>query len=172
MPPLSSAEPASPVPAPATVAPLAPSSADTTEAAALTGMSPVHNSDFVAWICDGVAAGRLKINAVDARIHVTQEGLLLVSPGIFRDFAGVEGWAAAQKKLQKLKIHLKTPEGTNIWTYRVSGERKSSAQLKGILIPNGAAHFGLKLPGPNPHLSLVGPEPCGDTDTSPAEGKA
>lgn len=116
------------------------------------------DSELLCWIRDGVSAGRLKVNTVDARLHVTQEGLLLVSPGIFRDFAGVDGWTAAQKKFQKLKLHLKTPEGTNIWTYRVSGERKSSAQLKGLLIPDSSA-LGLKLPGPNPHLSLLVPEP-------------
>ena len=115
------------------------------------------DDDFLRWISDGVRGGRLKVNSVDARVHVTQEGLLLVSPGIFRDYAGVDGWAAAQKKLQKLKRHLKTPEGTNIWTYRVSGERKSSAQLKGLLFPNGAALFGLTLPDPNPHLTLAKP---------------
>lgn len=120
------------------------------------GPDPLDD-DFLRWISDGVRGGRLKVNTVDARVHVTQEGLLLVSPGIFRDFAGVDGWAAAQKKLQKLKLHLKTPEGTNIWTYRVSGERKSSAQLKGLLFPDGADLFGLTLPEPNPHLALAKP---------------
>ncbi|MEC9357554.1 MAG: MobH family relaxase [Pseudomonadota bacterium] len=121
-----------------------------------SGPAPLDD-DFLHWISDGVRGGRLKVNTVDARVHVTQEGLLLVSPGIFRDYAGVDGWAAAQKKLQKLKLHLKTPEGTNIWTYRVSGERKSSAQLKGLLFPNAAVLFGLTLPEPNPHLTLVKP---------------
>lgn len=123
------------------------------------------DDDFLRWISDGVRGGRLKVNSVDARIHVTQEGLLLVSPGIFRDYAGVDGWAAAQKKLQKLKRHLKTPEGTNIWTYRVSGERKSSAQLKGLLFPNAAVLFGLTLPEPNPHLALA--KPLKHTEVAP-----
>lgn len=120
------------------------------------GPDPLDD-DFLRWISDGVRSGRLKVNTVDARVHVTQEGLLLVSPGIFRDYAGVDGWAAAQKKLQKLKRHLKTPEGTNIWTYRVSGERRSSAQLKGLLFPDAAILFGLRLPEPNPHLALTKP---------------
>jgi len=121
--------------------------------------------DFLHWVSDGVRSGSLKVNTVDARVHVTQEGLLLVSPGIFRDYAGVDGWAAAQKKLQKLKRHLKTPEGTNIWTYRVSGERKSSAQLKGLLFPNATVLFGLTLPEPNPHLALA--KPLNYTEAAP-----
>lgn len=128
------------------------------------GPDPLDD-DFLRWISDGVRGGRLKVNSVDARVHVTQEGLLLVSPGIFRDYAGVDGWAAAQKKLQKLKRHLKTPEGTNIWTYRVSGERRSSAQLKGLLFPDGAALFGLTLPEPNPHLALA--KPLNHTEVAP-----
>ncbi len=121
-----------------------------------SGPAPLDD-DFLYWVSDGVRSGSLKVNTVDARVHVTQEGLLLVSPGIFRDYAGVDGWAAAQKKLQKLKRHLKTPEGTNIWTYRVSGERRSSAQLKGLLFPDAAVLFGLRLPEPNPHLALTKP---------------
>ncbi|MCH9829022.1 MAG: TraI domain-containing protein [Gammaproteobacteria bacterium] len=121
--------------------------------------------DFLHWVSDGVRSGSLKVNTVDARVHVTQEGLLLVSPGIFRDYAGVDGWAAAQKKLQKLKLHLKTPEGTNIWTYRVSGERRSSAQLKGLLFPNATVLFGLTLPEPNPHLALA--KPLNYTEAAP-----
>lgn len=137
----------------------APADADEGEPALRPPSDAKKDSDLLSWIRDGVSAGRLKINTVDARLHVTREGLLLVSPGIFRDFAGVDGWAAAQKRFQKLKLHLKTPESTNIWTYRVSGERKSSAQLKGLLIPDGDAVLGLTLPEPNPHLSLLTPEP-------------
>lgn len=138
------------------------------QAAPSTETATVQDNDFLHWIREGVAAGRLKVNTVDARLHVTREGVLLVSPGVFRDFAGVEGWAAAQKKLQKLKLHLKTPEGTNIWTYRVSGERKSSAQLKGLVIPGGASLLGLKLPDPNPHLSLVLPGPTANVPATEA----
>lgn len=128
------------------------------------------DNDLLRWVCEGASTGRLKVNTVDARLHVTREGVLLVSPGIFRDFAGVEGWAAAQKKFQKLKLHLKTPEGTNIWTYRVSGDRKSSAQLKGLLVPHEASLAGLKLPDPNPHLSLV--QPGSNADAPAHEGMA
>jgi hypothetical protein len=85
-------------------------------------------------------------------LHVTQEGLLLVSPGIFRDFAGIEGWTKAQKTVQQLELHQRKPDGTNIWTYRVVGERKSGARLKGLLIPDPTTRLGLKLPESNPHL--------------------
>lgn len=115
------------------------------------------DNDLIQWIVRGLTHGRLKINTVDARLHMTQEGLLLVSPGIFRDFAGMDGWLNAQKRLIKLKAHLRTPDRTNIWTYRVVGERKSTALLKGILIADAAVRLNLHLPEPNTHLALVQP---------------
>ena len=42
---------------------------------------------FFAWIRQGIADGTLKYNAPEARIHFVEEGMLLVSPGTFRQFA-------------------------------------------------------------------------------------
>lgn len=126
-------------------------------------------NEVIRWIVAGIGCGRLKLNTADARIHVTAEGLLLVSPGIFRDFAGPDGWLGAQKRLLKLKAHRKNADGTNIWTYRVIGERRSTALLKGILIENPESHLGLRLPESNPHLVLVAPEnPKSATTDAPA----
>jgi integrating conjugative element relaxase (TIGR03760 family) len=149
------------------VAPPGPVLAPAVVRAADKPASPLADNDLIQWIIQGLTQGRLKINTVDARLHVTQEGLLLVSPGIFRDFAGMDGWLAAQKRLVKHKAHLRTPDRTNIWTYRVIGERKSSALLKGILIPDPAAQLGLQLPEPNPHLALVPPAAAPVAEASP-----
>lgn len=153
LPPLTAAGPSETAPAPELAPPVA------TEHSSATG-SPlagaIHSilaeNDVIRWITEGIASGRLKLNTADARIHMTAEGLLLVSPGIFRDFGGVDGWLSAQKRLLKLKAHRKNSDGTNIWTYRVVGERRSSAQLKGILIQDASEKLGLRLPEPNPHL--------------------
>jgi hypothetical protein len=106
---------------------------------------------FLAWIKEGLASGTLAINTVHARIHTVPEGLLLVSPGIFKDFDR-ENWSLAQKRFQKLKLHQRTPQATNIWVYLVKGERKQS-RINGILIPEPQKALGLRLPPPNPHLS-------------------
>jgi integrating conjugative element relaxase (TIGR03760 family) len=153
----SDAPAAAPAPAPA------PSITSTTD----KSTSSLPDNELIQWIVQGLTQGRLKINTVDARLHVTGEGLLLVSPGIFRDFAGMDGWLNAQKRLVKHKAHLRTPDRTNIWTYRVIGERKSSALLKGILLPDPAAQLGLRLPEPNPHLALVPPVAAPATESSP-----
>ena len=79
---------------------------------------------------------------------------MLVSPGIFKDL-DKENWQHVQKRFQKLKLHRKTPQGTNIYTYQVTGKRNKS-RIKGFLIEEPDAVFeGISLPSPNPHLALA-----------------
>lgn len=106
---------------------------------------------FLHWLKEGLASGTLAINTVHARVHTVPDGLLLVSPGIFKDFDR-ENWSLAQKRFQKLKLHQRTPQGTNIWVYLVKGERKQS-RINGILVTDPQQTLGLQLPPPNPHLS-------------------
>ncbi len=114
-----------------------------------------QQSDFLAWLRDGIVTGRLKTNTADARVHYVAEGLLLVSPAVFRDFAGVTGWEAAQKKLLKLRLHRKTAQGTNVWTYRVVGETKSGALLRGVVIADAPTQLGIVVTRINPVLHRV-----------------
>ena len=113
-------------------------------------------AQFLTWLRDGVAARRMQVNTVNARVHVVSEGVLLVSPGTFRDFAAQHPeheWSNVQKRFQKLKLHRKTDTGTNIHGYRVTGERKRSS-INGLLLTDAAVVFGTSSPPPpNPHLS-------------------
>ncbi len=109
---------------------------------------------FRAWIHDGLLKDKFETNSVNARIHRVQEGLLLISPGIFKDF-DKDNWQQVQKRFQKLKLHRKTPQGTNIYTYQVTGKRNKS-RIKGFLIESPETLFeGVALPSPNPHLALA-----------------
>lgn len=73
------------------------------------------------------------------------EGVLLISPAIFRDFASqvpdTGTWENVQKRFLKLKVHVKRPDGTNVHRYRVTGERRQSV-IKGILIEDAGRVFG------------------------------
>ena len=120
-----------------------------------THIAICQQSDFLAWLRDGIVTGRLKTNTADARVHYVEEGLLLVSPAMFRDFAGVTGWEAAQKKLLKLRLHRKTAQGTNVWTYRVVGETKSGALLRGVVIADAPTQLGIVVTRINPVLHRV-----------------
>jgi len=131
--------------------------ATVTEAPAFT--KPVDlGQAFLAWLKQGLLNGKLPINTVHARVHRVREGVLLVSPGIFRDYgiAVQAPWASIQKRFQKLRLHRKTPEGFNIWNYTVVGERRTR-ELKGILVedPEKALGPDLTLPPPNVHVVLV-----------------
>jgi Putative conjugal transfer nickase/helicase TraI C-term len=59
---------------------------------------------FLAWLKQGLVSGQLPVNTVHARVHRVREGLVLVSPGIFRDYAAAAQapWANIQKCFQKL----------------------------------------------------------------------
>ncbi|MGH8545977.1 MAG: conjugal transfer nickase/helicase domain-containing protein [Gammaproteobacteria bacterium] len=132
--------------------------ATVTEAPAFT--KPVDlGQAFIAWLKQGLLNGELPINTVNSRVHRVREGVLLVSPGIFRDYgiAVQAPWDNIQKRFQKLRLHRKTPEGFNIWTYTVVGERRTR-ELKGILVNDAEKALGpdLTLPPPNVHVVLVG----------------
>jgi hypothetical protein len=77
--------------------------------------------------------------------------LLLVSPGIFRDF-DAQNWLAVQRRFQRLRLHAKTGEGTNICAYRVIGARKQSV-LKGFVLKEPETVLKVKLPEPNAALA-------------------
>lgn len=109
---------------------------------------------FLAWLRDGVTTGRTQVNTVNARLHVVPEGVLLVSPAVFKDFDR-ENWHHVQKRFTKLRIHRRCADGTNIHTYKVIGQRKQS-RIKGYLLPDaGSAFPGIDLPEPNPYLSAL-----------------
>jgi len=137
----------------------APSARDVGEASSITEANDAADAGlrFLAWLKEGVATRRIHVNTASARVHVVPEGVLLVSPGIFKDFAahhlGLE-WSNVQKRFQKLKLHRKTGGGTNIHRYAVAGARKRSS-INGLLIPDVAVVFGAASspPPPNSHLA-------------------
>jgi integrating conjugative element relaxase (TIGR03760 family) len=118
---------------------------------------------FVSWLKTNLVERRVEINTPKARLHVLPEGLALVSPGIFRDFAPTQ-WQQAQKRFQKLRMHRRTAADTNIWTCQVTKGRRH-ATINVMLITEPARQLGVDLPPPNPAISLLQP-PVRDAATS------
>ena len=108
---------------------------------------------FIGWLRDNIQSARLEINTVNARLHVLEEGLALVSPRIFRDFAGPR-WENAQRRFLKKRLHLKCHNGTNIWTCRVAKERKQST-IKVILLTEPETKLQCSLPPANSAVTLL-----------------
>ncbi|WPM28243.1 MobH family relaxase [Pseudomonas sp. P1B16] len=99
---------------------------------------------FLKWLRDGIHTHRLVINDSRAKVHTVDGTFFLVTPGIFQRYAvehpeqsdGVdqsEPWRQIQRHFQKLDVHLKRPNGQNIWTCSVRGPRKTSS-LNGYLL--------------------------------------
>lgn len=122
---------------------------------------------FYCWLTQGLREGTITSNQPDARVHRTHEGVLLVSPALFRDYARNQGdesqWEHAQKRVLKLKLHTATAAKTNIHHYRVElpdGNYNGSTKvIKGLLIPVPGCDqlFPGVVPPPNPVLHRIDP---------------
>lgn len=120
---------------------------------------------FLHWLKEGVAKGHLRLNQADARLHVVPEGLLLVSPAVFKDYARAiqqpTVWDRVQGALCQLGVHRRADDGGNIFHYRVAlpdgNHSKSVSILKGIIIPDPSVVLSGDTP-PNPILYRVMPK--------------
>lgn len=100
--------------------------------------------EFLQWLRDGIASGTLPVNARDGLVHRVAEGLLLVSPAVFRAYlaqqpltesgAGEDGEGAfrrVQKALLKLGWHLVGEGGVTMHAYARGHSRR---MLQGIVL--------------------------------------
>jgi len=116
----------------------------------------ISGDGFLKWLRDGLHTRGFKVNDVKSRIHIPPEGLLLVSPAIFKQFDQAK-WSYAQTRFTKLKLHERNSNGTNIHEYIASGKKKRS-MIKGFLITDTANVFpGIELPKTNHALSKIAP---------------
>ncbi|MCK9608034.1 MAG: TraI domain-containing protein [Methylomonas sp.] len=115
---------------------------------------------FFAWLQNGIRQGTIKTNQPKARVHVVNEGVALMTPGIFQDYAlsqenDPSNWSAIQKKILKKNWHVRGENGLNVVKYQVSGASKS-ATVNAILFEDISLVFGAGLaPASNPHLQKV-----------------
>ena len=118
---------------------------------------------FLQWLRDGVHTHRLVVNDSKAKVHTVDGTFFLVTPGIFQRYAAEhlkqpdgpaqkEPWRGIQRHFEKLGIHVKRPNGQNIWSCSVRGPRKQSF-LNGYLLHSAEV---LEYPAPtdNPFLRL------------------
>lgn len=126
---------------------------------------------FMGWVQEGLASGRMRFNESGALVHFVPEGMLLVSPRIFREFAKVhgedgKGTAAGgeaaqqgkgiQRQLLRAAWHVQVDKGVNILTYRVVRGGRPISQLSGVVIEQ-PARFVNPVPPANPVLVRTAP---------------
>jgi integrating conjugative element relaxase (TIGR03760 family) len=128
---------------------------------------------FMGWVQEGLASGRLRFNESGALVHFVPEGMLLVSPRVFREFAKVHGedgrGAAAadeaaqpgkgvQRQVLRAGWHVRADKGVNILTYHVVRGGRTISQLSGVVIEQ-PERFVNPVPPANPVLVRATPGP-------------
>lgn len=116
---------------------------------------------FLTWLREEIVADRIAINTSTARVHRVPEGLLLVSPGLFRDFVQARPEAGtadqAQRRFLRLGLHRRIGKGTSIVTYEATGSGRPGVVLNGILLEDPKLVLGDRLVPVNPRLARTSP---------------
>lgn len=118
------------------------------------------DTGFIIWLREGIRTHKIAVNDAQARVHMVEGKVFLVSPEIFKLYikttSGKTGdeWKMAQKSFQKLKMHCRDNEGINIYTCEVKGPRKTR-KVKGYLLEKPELIFGKAIPEDNPYLSVI-----------------
>ncbi|MCZ8320024.1 MAG: DNA-binding domain-containing protein [Novosphingobium sp.] len=118
--------------------------------------------ELFGWLRDGLAKGSIEINSRAALVHHVPEGLLLVSPGIFRSFLAWQGHDAnsqeALKRLQRSVLkagwHLVGADGASVLGYAWTKKGKATARVHGIVIEQPRRLLD-PLPPINPRLVRI-----------------
>jgi len=139
----------------------APQAAETQLTESASKMEENAGELFIAWIQDGVSHKKLQTNNSNAAIHFVEEGVLLISPKIFKVFCDQHGFHEnndfnkIQKRLIRLRMHIKGKlTGKNILTYIVKAAGGKEHRLNGMLLPyNQVFAQGLELPEKNKFLT-------------------
>ncbi|UYZ83039.1 TraI domain-containing protein [Entomomonas sp. E2T0] len=122
---------------------------------------------FIQWLKQRISTHKLKINDADAKVHIIQDKLFIVSPSIFQRFSfeypelakvidnnKKEPWKVIQSSFERLKIHIKREDDLNIWQCSVIGPRKKGQIIKGYLLKTSLV-FTEFTPNNNPFLELI-----------------
>jgi len=83
------------------------------------------------WLREGIQSGKIKVNKPGARVHVVEEGALIVSPITFRDF-DPDHWDDVQKDLLNMGVHI---PGTSNNIHGYSVRSASGVVIQGVLVP-------------------------------------
>jgi len=133
---------------------------------------------FMRWIQDGLADGSMSYNRADSNIHFTQEGMALVSPRIFKEFAqkfGEDGTGTAsdkspadlgqgiQRHITNTGWHLQVGEKKfNIIKYTVVGQDGNGTKIISTVVIKNPLDFINPVPENNPCVVKI---------DNPMEGK-
>ena len=123
---------------------------------------------FMGWLQQGLANGGIAHNETGAMVHFAAEGMLLISPRIFRHFAeryGEKGdgtpsnlaedklGTGIQREVIKAGWHLLGPKKTNVHKYQVVRRSGKGGSQLSVMIIREPQRFVEPVPPANPHLA-------------------
>lgn len=119
--------------------------------------------EFMQWVQSGLVQRTLKFNEAGAVVHFVPEGMALVSPKIFRDFAAAidgdgqshELGAKVQREVIKCGWHLPAPNRTNIIKYEIQGRGGSVVATLSCVVLVNSGRWVQPVPPSNPALRMV-----------------
>jgi hypothetical protein len=137
------------------------------------GLSP-EVCRFMAWLQAGLADGGLPFNEQGAFVHFVPEGMLLVSPLVFREYATRCGEAAPrgavapsdakadvakaiQLEVLRAGLHVRGRKGTSVVSYQVMRGEACVSRVSGVVIRN-PERFVIPVPAVNPLLIRLPPD--------------
>ncbi len=122
---------------------------------------------FMGWLQQGLANGSIAHNETGAMVHFAAEGMLLISPRIFRHFAerfGEKGdgtpsnlvedklGTGIQREVIKAGWHLLGPKKTNVHKYQVVRRNGRGGSQLSVMIIREPQRFIEPVPPANPYL--------------------
>jgi hypothetical protein len=118
--------------------------------------------ELFGWLRDGLVGGSIEFNTRTALVHHVPEGLLLVSPSIFRSFLAWQGADAnsqealklLQRSVLKAGWHLVGADGASVLGYAWTKNGKATARVHGIVIEQPLRLLD-PLPPINPRLVRI-----------------
>ena len=145
------------------------------------GTDPIA-SEFINWLMLSLSDGELPYNRTGGLVHFVAEGMLLVSPAIFKHYAptlasdigtdGREAWQVVQQKFSQANFILRD-HGDRIYRYafvmktRHGTARDTGNRVKGMILPSVGQWF-TQLPPLNHRLVRIRKEAYQEPSTEAA----
>ena len=93
---------------------------------------PESGQVFMDWLQSGLDEGRVAVNSAGSPVCFVDQGILLLSPKLFILYSPT-GWRKAQRAFQRMRLHVRRPDGGDIWSYRFTD---SGLKVHGFLLPS------------------------------------
>lgn len=135
------------------------------EVAATAAEPPANATAFMSWLQQQLASRQLKYNETGAMVHFVPQGMALVSPAIFKEFAR-EHWPdedpaakglQIQREVLKAGWHMVGPGKINILSYQVLGRGGVAVSKIAAVVFVNPDRWVVPVPPSNPVLSLMTP---------------